>query len=121
MNKINNMIKKIMNSKYRYVFVGIIIMIVVFCLGLAMIQGMNNFVIDKGVTSADVVVSEKYLDDNNFYIIVSNNNQTFDIKKDNNGEKMYDKLIIGKHYRFTIQNDTKSPTTHIIQVYNGTN
>ena len=118
----NNILKKIMESKHRYVFVGVIIMIVVFCLGLAMIQGMNNFVIDQGINSTDIVVSEKYLDDNkNFYIIVSDNNETFDIKKSDDGTKMYNKLIIGKHYHFTIQNNSKSSVTHIIQVYNDTN
>lgn len=118
-----NLIEKIMNTEYKYVFVGIIIMIIVFVLGALMIQGMSNVIEEQGVTYTDAIISDKYLDENNnhFYIIVDNNNRTFDIKNDDQGLKMFDKITLGQHYRFTIQNDTNSPIMHIIQVYNDTN
>lgn len=119
----NNPIRKIMSTRYKYVFVAVIIMIIVFVLGAVVIQGMNNIVADQSVTYTDTVVLNKYLDESNgrFYVVVGNNNQTFDIVNDNQGTKMFDKIATGKHYRFVIQNDTKTPMMHIIQVYNDTN
>lgn len=118
-----NPIEKIMNSEYKYVFIGITIMIIVFIVGAIMIQGMSNVITDQGITYTDTIVSNKYLDESNshFYIVVGNNNETFDIKNDDQGTKMYDMITVGQNYRFTVQNDTNSPIMHIIQVYNGTN
>ena len=118
-----NPIKKIMSTKYKYAFVAAIIMIIVFVLGVIVIQGMNNVIIEQGITYTDTVVSNKYLDESNshFYIVVGNDNETFDIKNDNQGKKMYDAIVVGKHYHFTVQNDTNSPIMHIVQVYNDTN
>lgn len=118
-----NPIEKIMNTKYKYAFVGIIIMIIVFVLGIVMIQGMSNVIMGQEITYTDAVISNKYLDESNghFYIVVDNNNQTFDIKKNDQGTKMYNMITIGQHYKFVIQNDTNSPMMHIIQVYNDTN
>ena len=119
----DNPIKKIMQTEYKYIFVGIVVMILVFIIGGILIQGMNNVMLDQGISSTDTIVSSKYLDKNNdnFYIIVGQNNETFDIENDKQGTKMYNDIVLGKHYRFTVQNDTKSPAMHIIQVYNDTN
>ena len=119
----DNPIRKIMSTRYKYAFVAVIIMIIVFMLGAVVIQGMNNIVADQSVTYTDAIVSSKYLDESNshFYIVVGNDNQTFDIANDDQGTKMFNKIVAGKHYRFIIQNDTKSPMMHIIQVYNDTN
>jgi len=118
-----NPIKKIMSTKYKYAFVAAIIMIVVFVLGIIVIQGMTNVITEQQITYTDAIVSNKYLDESNdhFYVIVGNNNKTFDIEKSNQGTKIYDTISIGQHYRFTVQNDTNSPMMHIIQVYNDTN
>ena len=99
-----NPIKKIMSTKYKYAFVAAIIMIVMFVLGIIVIQG-------------------KYLDESNghFYIVVGNNNKTFDIKKNNQGTKIYNAISTGQHYRFIVRNNTNSPIMDIIQVYNDTN
>lgn len=119
----DNPIRKIMSTEYKYLFVGIIIMIIVFLLGAIMIQGMSNIMTEQEITYTDTVVSDKFIDQNNnrFYIITGSNNETFDIPNDDRGTKLYDKIIVGKHYRFTIQNDTQSSIMHIIQVYNDTN
>ena len=118
-----NLIEKIMSTKYKYVFVGVIIMIVVFILGVVVIQGMSNVITEQGITYTDTVVSNKYLDKSNghFYVVVGDDNRTFDIENNDQGTKMYDTIEIGKHYKFTVQNDTHSPMIHIIQVYNDTN
>lgn len=118
-----NPIKKIMSTKYKYAFVATIIMIVVFVLGVVMIQGMSNVIAEQGITYTDTVVSNKFLDESNshFYIIVGNDNKTFDIEKNDQGTKIYDTIAVGQHYRFTVQNNTNSPMMHIIQVYNDTN
>ena len=118
-----NPIKKIMSTKYKYAFVAVIIMIIVFVLGIIVIQGMTNVITEQGITYTDTIVSNKYLDKSNdhFYVIVGNDNKTFDIEKNDQGTKIYDTISIGQHYRFTVQNDTKSPMMHIIQVYNDTN
>lgn len=118
-----NPIKKIMSTKYKYAFVAAIIMIIVFVLGIIVIQGMTNVITEQGITYTDTVVSNKYLDKTNdhFYIVVGNDNKTFDIEKNDQGTKIYDAISIGQHYRFTVQNDTNSPMMHIIQVYNDTN
>ena len=118
-----NPIKKIMSTKYKYAFVAAIIMIIVFVLGVIVIQGMNNVITEQGITYTDTTVSNKYLDESNgrFYVVVGDDNKTFDIKKDDQGEKMYDTIVVGKHYHFTVQNDTNSPMMHIVQVYNDTN
>lgn len=118
-----NPIKKIMSTKYKYAFVAAIIMIVVFLLGIVVIQGMTNVITEQQITYTNTIVSNKFLDESNdhFYIIVGNDNKTFDIEKNNQGTKIYDAISIGQHYRFTVRNDTSSPMMHIIQVYNDTN
>lgn len=118
-----NPIKKIMSTRYKYAFVAAIIMIVVFVLGIIVIQGMANVITEQQITYTDTVVSNKYLDESNdhFYIIVGNDNKTFDIEKNSQGTKIYNTISIGQHYRFTVRNDTNSPMMHIIQVYNDTN
>ena len=76
-----NPIKKIMSTKYKYAFVAAIIMIVVFLLGIVVIQGMTNVITEQQITYTDTIVSNKFLDESNdhFYIIVGNDNKTFDI------------------------------------------
>lgn len=118
-----NPIKKIMSTKYKYAFVAAIIMIVVFVLGIIVIQGMTNMLTEQQITYTDTIVSGKYLDESNghFYIIVGSDNKTFDIEKNNQGTKIYDAISIGEHYRFIVRNNTNSPIMDIIQVYNDTN
>lgn len=118
-----NPIKKIMSTKYKYAFVAAIIMIVVFVLGIIVIQGMTNMLTEQQITYTDTVVSGKYLDESNghFYIIVGSDNKTFDIEKNNQGAKIYDAISTGQHYRFIVRNNTNSPIMDIIQVYNDTN
>ena len=98
-------------------------MIIVFVFGAIIIQGMSNIIIDQEITYTDAIISDKYLDEtnNHFYIVIDSNNRTFDIPADSNGEKLYNSIIVGHHYQFTVQNDSNSPTMHIIQVYNDTN
>lgn len=118
-----NPIKKIMSTKYKYVFVAAIIMIVVFVLGIIVIQGMTNMLTEQQITYTDTIVSGKYLDESNghFYIIVGSDNKTFDIERNNQGTKIYDAISTGQHYRFIVRNNTNSPIMDIIQVYNDTN
>ena len=77
-----NPIKKIMSTKYKYAFVAAIIMIVMFVLGVIVIQGMINVITEQQITYTDTIVSDKYLDESNghFYIVVGNDNKTFDIQ-----------------------------------------
>lgn len=118
-----NPIKKIMSTKYKYAFVAAIIMIVMFVLGVIVIQGMTNVITEQKITYTDTIVSGKYLDESNghFYIVVGNDNKTFDIEKNNQGTKIYDAISTGQHYRFIVRNNTNSPIMDIIQVYNDTN
>ena len=87
-----NPIKKIMSTKYKYAFVAAIIMIVLFVLGIIVIQGMTNVITEQQITYTDTIVSDKYLDESNghFYIVAGNDNKTFDIEKNNQGTKIYD-------------------------------
>lgn len=115
-----NPIDRIMNTKYKFIFIGSIIALVVFVIGAATIYELDAVLREKQITYEEVTVLDKYVneDGNHFYIIISDKNETFDIRNDDDGAELFNKLEVGKHYRFVIQKDDAAQTTHIIQVYN---
>ena len=114
-----NLLSKIMQSRYKYCIIAVIIMVIVFILGTLIIVSMSNMVVDGQVDYTDFTVVDKHTGDNHSYIIVSDQNETFDLPNDNFGHDIYDNIQIGKHYKFTTEKNNGSITTHIIQVNDG--
>ena len=118
-----NPIDKIMKTKYKYAFIGLVIALMVFAIGAVTIEELSSIIQDKQIDYADFVVQDKHIneDDPSFYIIESDQNETFDISNDEEGSKIYNKIKVGEHYHFIIQHKPGFATTHIIQVYNEEN
>lgn len=117
-----NPIKKIMDSKYRYAVIGALIAIIIFAIGAVVITQLDNVVQEKQISYAEFTVTNKYIDDkgNHFYMVISDENETFEINNDTEGAEIFKQLEVGKHYHFVTQKIGDSEITHIIQVYNET-
>lgn len=117
-----NLKELLLKSKYRYIIICVIIFIVVFSIGAILIQSMSNEVSNRNISYTEFTVVDKYISEegNHYYMVISDKNETFDIRSDDVGADIFNRLQIGNHYHFATQTD-ESKITHIIQVYNGTN
>ena len=115
-----NPIDKIMKTRYKYAFIGFIIALIVFAIGAVTIEELDSVIHEKQIGYAEFTVQDKHInqDDKQYYIIESDENETFDISNDEEGTELFNKIEIGKHYHFVIQHQPDATTTHIIQVYN---
>ena len=117
-----NPIDKIMQTRYKIVFIGLIIALIVFAIGALTVAELGSIIQDQQIDSVDFVVQEKYIENNQqFYIIKSDQNETFNILNDEDGTNLFNKIEVGKHYRFIVQHKPGDATTQIIQVYNEKN
>lgn len=116
----DNPIRKIMDSKYKYAIIGVIIALIIFTIGAVVITQLDSMVQEKQISYAEFTVTDKYIDEegNHFYMVISDENETFEINNDTEGSEIFKQLEIGKHYHFVTQKEGTSETTHIIQVYN---
>lgn len=113
----------IMNSKYRYIIIALIVFVGVFIIGALAIGSIGTEIEQKNVTYTEFTIADKYISENgdHYYMVVSDKNKTFDIRSDTVGADIFNQLKVGNHYHFVTQNDENGQISHIIQVYNGTN
>lgn len=118
-----NPINKLMKTPYKYVVIFVIIFLVIFGIGVVAIQMMNNEITQENITYTEFTVVDKYVSEqgDHYYMIISDTNQTFDIRSDDVGSDIYNRLEVGQHYHFVTQKENGAKITHIIQVYNDTN
>lgn len=117
-----DLIKKVTHTRYKYAVVAIVIAIIVFSIGVVAITSLASIVDDKQVSYTEFTVVDKYISEreDHRYIIVSDNNKSFDIFNDDVGVDIFNRLQPGKHYHFVTKEDDAGGLTHIIQVYNET-
>ena len=116
--------EKIWQGNRKYIVIAIIVLILTFAIGAFVITSLDGLMNVRNVNSADVMVVDKYLNNDTAhrYIIVSSDGNLFDIVNITNTKELYDQISVGKEYRFV----TKQPFSeddkyiHILQVYNGT-
>ena len=118
-----NPIKQIMNSKYKFLFIGSIIALIIFIIGAVFITGLDQIITDKQVTYTEFTVVDKYVNSrgDHFYMVISDQNESFEIKNDDVGTEIFNNLEVGHHYHFVTQKMDDKSVTHIIKVYNESN
>ena len=94
-----------------------------FSIGALSIISLENYVSDQHVSYTEFTVVDKYVSEqgDRYYMVVSDTNETFDIRSDDVGSTIFNNLKIGQHYHFVTQKEDSNEITHIIQVYNETN
>lgn len=102
----------------------LIIFICVVGVGVISIDFLSHTVINNHIDTITTEVVEKIDGDNqynNYFLIITKENQTFCIKDNNDGnsKKMFDSIQIGKVYKFTVQHPKISDSdqsTYILRV-----
>ena len=118
---VKQLINKIKNNKYtKYIIVFIIVFSISFGGIFFLINDLSNHIEDKKINYTDFTVVDTYISENNSndYIIVSDDNQSYEIINDKDGTNMFNRIEIGHHYHFVVRNDSTCKYLHIIQVYN---
>ena len=115
--------RKMIKSNWKYILLAFFIMIIVFIGGAILLTFTSGTLDDKQINYTEFTVSDKYVDKdgNNNYVIVSDQNQKYELDNDDFGSDIYKDIEVGKHYKFVTQKDNRSITTHIIQVHNDSN
>ena len=115
---------KIWQGKMKYFIIAIVILVVTFVVGGIAITTLTHTFENNNVDYTNVLVTDKYADTNNsthHFIIVSDNQQLFDIMDVPNGDRIYDNIEVGKTYHFVTEQDENNKLIHIVEVFNGTN
>lgn len=110
------------------IFVFIIIFMVILVGGALTINYLHDTVVDNNIHPVTVMVTDKYYDDkeNSYhYSVITDSNKTLSIVdyRDSHGEELWQKIIVGKRYRFIVKEPELTNVNHftnIIQVYNTT-
>lgn len=106
----------------KYILFGIIILLFVILVGSLSIILVGDELENKQIEYSDVVVSNKYVnnDTEHYYVIVDEKGELYDILNVADNDDMYNNLTIGKKYRLVIQKPlpTDDKYIHIIQVFN---
>lgn len=113
--------KKIQNSRYiKYIIVFLVVFFVSFSVNYFLIHDLENHINEKQINYTEFTVIDTYVSENEAhdFIIVGDNNQSYEIINDNDGVDMYNRIEKGHHYHFVVRNDSNCEYLHIIQVYN---
>lgn len=109
------------------IFIFFIIFIIVLAGGTLSINYLHDTIINNNVYQVTAVVSDKYYDTNvnDYYLVKTNDNQTFSIvdNGDGRGEQMWQDIIVGKKYKLIVKKPELIDVdnfSHIIQVHNAT-
>lgn len=117
--------EKIWKGKPKYAILLIVILFLTLAIGASIILSLDDLLQDKEIDYVDVVVADKYInnDTSHYYVIVSQDGSLFDIVNITNSKNLFDRISIGEEYRFV----TKKPFSiddkyiHIVQVHDGSN
>lgn len=118
--------KKVKKIAYqnRFCIAFWVIFLVIFCTLYSGITFLDKEVSEKHITTEIDEVSDKFFgngDQSNYYLITLKSGKTYYIldKKDGQAKRMYEKIIVGKKYRFILKQDSfdnEENFTHIIEV-----
>lgn len=120
---------KLFDTTQKKIFIiFLIVFLFIFIGGILSINYINDSITHNHVHTDTVVVTNKMHEDNAFsdcYLIEGDNNKTYSIlnHKDNYGQEMFNKIIVGKKYKFIVKDPELTDTNqfiHIMQVYNVT-
>lgn len=116
-----NLIKQIMQSKYRFLFVGILIVLFVFVIGATTIILLSDVVEHENVYYEDVLVKDKYVDNNtDRYVIVNDKFQDFEALNDRSGAKLYNQIQVGQRYNMIAHDSFDHTFIHVVRADNAT-
>lgn len=117
-----NKIKKIAYENRFCIAFWVIFLVVFFTLYFGIIS-LDSIVAEKHITTEVGNVSDKFFgqgDSSDYYLITLDSNKTYYIidKGDGEAQKMYDKIEVGKKYRFIVKQNIEDEDnfTHIIEV-----
>ncbi len=117
-----NLIKKIMQSKYRFVFIWVLIVLFVSLVGATTIILLSDVVTHDNIYYENVLVQDKYVDNNTGrYVIVNDKFQDFEALNDRQGSELYDQIQIGQRYNIVAHESFDHTFIHIARAYNATN
>ena len=128
-DKIKELITKLTDKTWKKcLIIFIIIFMVLVGVGVTSVNYLTQTIADSNIDIVTTTVIDKIDGDNlynNYYLIITENNQTFSIEdtQDGYGKKMFDKIKIGEKYKFVIRHPDITDSnqfTHILQVQNGT-
>lgn len=118
--------KKIKKIAYnnRFCIAFWVIFLIVFCSLYFGITFLDKEVSEKHITTEIDEVSDKFFgngDKSDYYLITLKSGKTYYIldKHDGQAKKMYEKIVVGKTYRFVLKEDAvdnEENFTHIIEV-----
>lgn len=116
-----NLIKKIMKSKYKFLFVGILIILFVFFIGAVTITLLSDIVEHDNMYYENVLVHNKYVDNNTGrYVIANDHGINFEMLNDTPGKKLYNQIGVGQRYNMVVHETSDHSFVRLIRVNNVT-
>ena len=123
--KIKLVMQKMTNTTWKRCLITFaIVFLCIVGFGVVSINYLSDSVMDNHIDTVTTEVIDKINGDNkynNYFLIITKDNQTFCIEdnSDGNGKKMFDSIQVNKTYEFTIQHPEISDSnqfTHILRV-----
>lgn len=91
----------------RILIIFIVVFLIILGAGIYSVNYLNDVASNKNIHAETVVVVDKLYGDNpnsDYYIILGNNNKTYGITNhDGYGQKMFEKIQVGKKYEFIVK------------------
>lgn len=91
----------------RVLIIFFVVFLIILGVGISSVNYLNDVANDENVRAETVVVADKLYGDNpnsDYYIILGKNNKTYGITNhDGYGQKMFEKIEVGKKYEFIVK------------------
>lgn len=91
----------------RVLIVFFVVFLIILGVGVSSVNYLNDVTSNKNVHAETVVVADKLYGDNpnsDYYIILGKDNKTYGIvNHDGYGQKMFEKIEVGKKYEFIVR------------------
>ena len=117
LNKIKKIIQE--NSYIKYIIVFLLVFSISFGINYFLIHDLERHINEKQIYYEDFSIKDSYISDNDIhdFIIIGDNNKSYEIINDKDGVDLYNRLEKNKTYHFILRNDSNCKYPHIIQVY----
>lgn len=122
-NKLKKIKDNCTSSPYKYIIIFLIVFFIVSLTSYLLLTDFENKINDQNIEYIECVVIDKYItnDSTPHYMIVCNDNNTYEVSNDRASKKMFDNINIGYHYHFIVRHPIdKDDNILIVQVYNET-
>lgn len=124
----NKIISKVTDKMWkRVLIIFCIVFVVIFTMGITSVNYLTDVANNENIHTEIVIVKDKLYGDNphsDYYLIIGDNNKTYGITNhDGYGQKMFEKIEIGKKYEFIVKEPLTTDInrqTHILRVENVT-